>query len=90
MKHVMTICEFAGVNVNWLLQGVGLKRGMHVDAAQLGILEAIDELPADDRQQTFDFIRYKIQTADGWYAKEKLARYMGMLDKIIKVPKGAD
>lgn len=87
MDHVLVICQRAEVNINWLLQGMGPKKGLQVDANKLGILEAIDALPIDDRQQTFDFIRYKVEKADGWFAEEKLARYMTMLDRITKAPR---
>lgn len=87
MDNVLLICKRAAVNVNWLLQGVGPKRGQQIDANQLGALEAIDSLPVDDRQQTFDFIRYKVEKADGWFAAEKLARYMTMLDRISETQK---
>lgn len=88
LDKALTICEWGGVNVNWLLQGQGPKRGTNIDANRLGVLEAVDALPADDRQQALDFIRYKVEKADGWFAHDQLGRYLVMLDKISRAPKG--
>jgi transcriptional regulator with XRE-family HTH domain len=84
---VVSIAEWGEVNVNWLLQGIGPKRGERIDSSKLAIAEGIAELPLDDRQQVLDFIRYKFEKADGWFAGEKLGRYMAMLDRLGKMPK---
>lgn len=78
------LASAAHANVLWLLQGVGPKRGDAFDTTPGELLDAVQQLPPDDGQQVFDFIRYKIERADGWFASEKLAHYMAMLDKFGK------
>lgn len=81
LDMAVQIAQAARVNVLWLLQGVGPKRGEAFDTAPGELLDAVQRLPDDDGQQVFDFIRYKIERADGWFASDKLAHYMVMLDK---------
>lgn len=83
LAKAIEIASAANVNILWLLQGVGPKRiDGEYDTTPGELLEAVQQLPADDGQQVFDFIRYKFERADGWYASEQLARYMVMLDRI--------
>jgi transcriptional regulator with XRE-family HTH domain len=82
----VAIANRAGVNVVWLLQGVGPKRGQAVDGEKIALTEGIDELPQEDRQQVLDFIGFKFSRADGWFVGEKLARYMKLLDNLSRKP----
>ncbi len=86
-ETIIDIANWAHVNVNWLLQGVGPKRGEMVDSSMLAVIEGIQEMPPDDRQQVLDFLGFKFERADGWFASEKLARYMVLLDTLKKAPK---
>lgn len=86
LDKAIEIANAARVNVLWLLQGAGPKRGEAFDTAPGELLEAVQHLPANEGQQVFDFIRYKIERADGWYAADKLANYMLMLDKFTASP----
>jgi len=88
MAMAVRIANAARVNVNWLLQGLGPKRGEHYDLRTVTITEGIEELPSEDRKQVFEFIRYKFDKADGWFAEEKLARYMTVLDQLAKASTG--
>lgn len=81
LDKAIEIANAARVNVQWLLQGVGPKRGEHFDTTPGELIDAVQHLPHNEGQQVFDFIRYKIERADGWFASETLARYMTMLDK---------
>ena len=81
LDMAVQIAQAAHVNVLWLLQGAGPKRGEAFDTEPGELLDAVQQLPDDDGQQVFDFIRYKIERADGWFASEKLAHYMVMLDR---------
>ena len=86
LETAIRICNDAGVNVTWLLQGIGPKRAAESrDVAAVG--EAIAALPRDDQQQALDFIKYKIVTADEWFTAERTARYLAMIDRIGKTPK---
>lgn len=82
LDKAIEIANAARVNVLWLLQGAGPKRGDAFDTTPGELLEAVQQLPANEGQQVFDFIRYKIERADGWFAADKLANYMLMLDKL--------
>lgn len=83
LELAIRIANDAQVHVTWLLQGVGPKR-ITPSAASAAVGESIAELPVDDRQQVIDFLRYKFERADGWFAAEKLSRYMDMLDKFAR------
>ena len=82
LDTAIEIAKWAGVNINWLLQGTGPKRGDKLETQALVLNEAVDSLPADDRQMVLDFMRYKIERADGFIAGERLARYLSMIDSI--------
>ena len=86
LEMVVRLADWGDVNVLWLIQGRGPKRGEKVDTRPGELLDAVNSLPADDGQQVFDFIRYKIERADGWFTSDKLGRYMAMLDDIKKQP----
>ena len=81
------LADWGGVNVQWLLQGVGPKLVDSGDTTPGELFDAVTDLPPDDGQQVFDFIRYKIERADGWFAAERAARYLVLLDKIAATPK---
>ena len=89
LDMAVRIADWAKVNVAWLLQGYGPKRG-EGDTTPGELFDAVQQLPNDDGQQVLDFIRYKIERADGWFASERLARYMTLLDKIAKPPATRD
>lgn len=77
----VTLCDRAGVNVNWLLQGTLPKqRNAKTDTKALILDEALHTLQPADAQQVFDFIGYKLEKSDGIIVGERLSRYMKMLD----------
>jgi transcriptional regulator with XRE-family HTH domain len=84
MDLAIRIANAAHVNINWLLQGVGPKHGEQLDPSTEILSEGVEGLPQDDRQQVFDFIRYRFEKADGWFASDKLSRYMVLLDALVK------
>lgn len=84
LDKAIEIATFAKANVQWLLQGNGPKRSDDYDTTPGELIDAVRHLPVDDGQQVFDFIRYKIERADGWFASDQLAHYMTMLDKFAK------
>lgn len=43
---------------------------------------AIDALPANEQQQVFDFIRYKLDTTAALTAREHSASYLKMIDRL--------
>lgn len=81
MDKLIAICDWAGCNLNWLVQGVGPKRIDAVDTKSLVLGEALETLPSDERQQVLDFIGYKIERSSAQlFTGDRLARYMRMLD----------
>jgi transcriptional regulator with XRE-family HTH domain len=80
LDKVISIANWADVNVVWLLQGIGSKRVNLIDTKALVLSEAIENLPIDSKQQVLDFISYKIERADGLFTGERLSRYMTMID----------
>jgi hypothetical protein len=90
LEMAIRIASWAGVNVTWLLQGVGPKRGDKIDTTPGELFEAINHLQNDDSQQVFDFIRYKIERSEGWLARNKLGAYMALVDKMQKHGKRED
>jgi transcriptional regulator with XRE-family HTH domain len=80
MDLAIRIADRAKVNINWLLQGVGPKSSVSDDQQAIALAETVESLPANDSQQVLDFIRYKMERADGPLAGERLTRYMKMLD----------
>lgn len=85
IDNLVAICEWAGVNVNWMLQGTGPKRTDAVDTKSLVLGEAVETMLPSDRQQVLDFIGYKIERSTApIFVGERLARYMKMLDAFKK------
>lgn len=84
MELCIQIANEAGVNIRWLLQGEGLKKGEKADPAAEMLKEAIEDMPDQMRQASFDFIGYQLTKADGFIAPNKLASYMSMLERLKK------
>jgi transcriptional regulator with XRE-family HTH domain len=87
MEVAIAIAKWGGVNFDWLMTGRGVKHGVNVDTKAIVLGEAIQELPEDERQQTIDFVRYKIERSTAALSAEKIGRYMVMLDAFAKVPR---
>lgn len=91
MEMALRICERAGVNINWLLQGVGPKRGDKVDTKALVLSEAIEALPPEERQQALNFLGYTLEHSHSQvFTGERLARYMRMLDSFKSASRKGD
>ena len=75
----------SAAHANVLLpQGVGPARRCIRHDARRELLDAVQQLP-QTTGTVFDFIRYKIERADGWFrVGKKLAHYVAMLDKFGK------
>jgi hypothetical protein len=80
LSLAVDIANWAGVNINWLLQGAGPKRGEAVDDKAIALQATIERLPSSDGQQVLDFLRYRIDRNDDLFVGERMARYMSMLD----------
>lgn len=82
MALAVTMCNAAGVNVLWLLQGSGPKKGDKVDRPSMLLAEGLQGLPADKRLAVLDYIRFQFGQADGWFTHEAMARYMDSVDTL--------
>jgi transcriptional regulator with XRE-family HTH domain len=80
MEKIVHICEWSGVNVNWLVMGVGPKRPGLIDTKTAILGEAIEAMPSNERQQVLDFLAYKFERSAEFFASDRLARYMKMID----------
>lgn len=84
MKTIVAIAEWAEVNINWLIQGVGPKTGTRVDSKVLILDEALHALPRDSALDVIDSLRAKLVRFRKLTAEEPAARYNVMLDAYEK------
>lgn len=84
LDMAVRLSSWAQVNVNWLLQGVGPKRGEKFDLKAAVIDEAIKSLPQDQGLDLIDNLRAKLERFGKLTAEEPLARYNVMLDAYEK------
>lgn len=80
MAMAVRIADWAGVNINWLLQGVGPKRGNFVDAKLLILDEALHSLSPEQGADFVDSLRAKLTRSGHLTAEEPRGRYWTMLD----------
>lgn len=73
------IAEWADVNLNWLLQGVGPKRGNRIDARLAVLDDAIHSLPRDQGLDLIDNLRAKLIRVGRITAEEPEGRYQNVL-----------
>lgn len=83
MDKIVAICEWANVNVIWLVMGAGAKRNDLVDTKVLLLGEALDAMPTSDRQEVLNFLAFKFSSQHA-IAGERIARYMTMIDAFKK------
>lgn len=84
IDKIVAICQWAGVNVNWLIMGAGPKRTDVVETKVLILGEAIAAMPKSDREQVLDFLAFKFEKSADLFVGERLARYMTMIDAFKK------
>lgn len=79
---LLAIAQWGNVNVNWLLQGVGPKRGEEADERALVIAEGIDKLRDDHKREVIEYMRYNFNRSEseGWFTAEQQLRYRRVLD----------
>jgi transcriptional regulator with XRE-family HTH domain len=84
LDTVVAICEWADVNVNWLLQGVGSKRDAKLSTKAQLLEEAIRSLPPELGTDLIDNLRIKLERVGRLTAQEPPRRYQTMLDAFEK------
>lgn len=80
MAMAVRIADWAGVNLNWLLQGVGPKRGSRVDGRVLVLDEAVQALNREQAADLIDNLRAKLTRIGKLSAEEPGSRFAIMLD----------
>jgi len=79
-ERILELANWADVNVNWLLQGTGPKRGDIVDTKALVISEAIQSLPKERRDTVLELLGVQIEKSGAVIAGERQARYLHVLE----------
>lgn len=80
LDTVIDICEWSQVSVNWLLQGLGPKKGDQVAVKALVLDEALRSLPSALAVDLVDNLRAKLERVGRLTAREPIKRYLTMLD----------
>lgn len=80
MSMAVRIANWADVNVVWLLQGYGLKRGTRIDGKALVLDDAIHALPPELGADLIDNLRAKLIRAGRLAAEPEPSRYRSMLE----------
>jgi transcriptional regulator with XRE-family HTH domain len=83
---LLAMAEWADVNINWLMQGSGPKHGDRIQTKVLVLDEALRSLPSEERRETLNFIRYKLEQSRAVLTSERLARYEKMLETFDPPP----
>lgn len=78
LEKSIEICKALNIHVEWLLAGRGPMRPAAEQADSL-----IEALPTEVRQETFDFLEFKIQKT---FSGDQLGRYLLWLDHMRKNP----
>jgi transcriptional regulator with XRE-family HTH domain len=87
LTQALEIADRAGVNINWLLQGIGPKRSDVIDTKALVASEALEALPDMPRHAVLQFMGFTLkENADHLFA-EQLTRYLRALDTYRQPPK---
>jgi transcriptional regulator with XRE-family HTH domain len=60
LEMVIRICNWADVNIDWLLRGKGPKRGVAVETRLLALGEMLERLPDAERRDVLGMLMYKL------------------------------
>jgi len=80
IDKLVAMADWANINVNWLLQGVGPKHGNRVDAKALVLDEAVKLLPRELGLDLVDNLRAKLERVGKLRIGEPSSRYSTMLE----------
>lgn len=82
MPLAVAMCQTAGVNVLWLLQGAGPKRGDQIDPKLLHVAQALESMPKQQRDAVLDFMKYQVTQTGQWFAAEALRNFVDDIDAL--------
>lgn len=82
MEMALRLADHFDVNVNWLLQGTGPKRGDRVDMRALVANDILSSGSPELRKEFLDYIKFKVSTAaDAMFPREQRDRTLRMIDE---------
>jgi transcriptional regulator with XRE-family HTH domain len=82
MPLAVAMCQAAGVNVLWLLQGSGPKHGDQIDPRLLHVAQALESMPKQQRDAVLDFMKYQVTQTGQWFAAEALRHFVDDIDAL--------
>jgi transcriptional regulator with XRE-family HTH domain len=82
LEKAIEIANRADVNVAWLLQGKGLKRGDTVNEDAELLAEALNDMPRDIRNGSLDFFGFQLSKSEGFIPEGKLAKYRSLIERL--------
>jgi transcriptional regulator with XRE-family HTH domain len=90
MQMAVKIAAWGGVNVTWLLQGVGPKKGTTVSMMSIVIDDALHNLPFEISRDVLDYLKFKLQSQFSATDPRRL-RYEQAISAVIETlrPKAA-
>jgi hypothetical protein len=81
-ENLQALCRAYDIEPAWLRYGVGPRsRTGDVESPRDAAAELIESLPADAKQETLDFIEWKVQRSP-FVDREQFGRYLRMIDRI--------
>lgn len=81
-ENLLALCKAYGIEPAWLRYGVGPRRANQVEASpREAVGELLESLPPEARQETLDFIEWKVQRSP-FVNREQFGRYLRMIDQI--------
>lgn len=83
VDKLVAMAEWFDVNVNWLLQGVGPKRGDKTPTRALVVDEVMSRGTPEERRELVNFIRYKLENSETPIAAERKQRYVAALNTYV-------
>lgn len=89
MPRAVELANLLEVNVNWLLQGSGPMRGERINPNALALVEAIVNLPQQERAHVASYLGFEFHKLPSWFAQEQLARYDTALEAVAALPETA-
>jgi transcriptional regulator with XRE-family HTH domain len=86
MQRAIDLADLLKVNVTWLLQGHGPMRGERIDQNALALVEALVNLPKQERAHVASYLSFEFHKLPQWFAEEQRARYDAALQAVAALP----
>ena len=86
MPLAVSMCDKARINLIWLLQGTPPMRGERIPESTLGLVNAIEELPTEQRNAVLEYARFQLQRTPDWFSPQALRRHLAAIDTVHAQP----